>query len=192
MADKLGSSADRRKRFEDEALPHLDALYTMALRLSRNPDDANDLLQETVLRAYRFFHQFESGTNCRAWMLTILFNNFRNGYRKLAREQPASSPEEFERKVENESLRADPAGSNPEALLSGQGMEGEVESALGSLPAEFREAILLVDVEELSYQEVSGVLNVPIGTVKSRVSRGRAILRAVLTSFAKERGIIPS
>jgi RNA polymerase sigma-70 factor, ECF subfamily len=165
-------------------------LYTMAIRLARNPDDANDLLQETVLRAYRFFHQFESGTNCRAWMLTILFNNFRNGYRKSSREQPSSTSEEFERKVESESLRVDPAGSNPEALLSGQGMEGEVETALADLPAEFRDAILLVDVEELSYQEVSGVLDIPIGTVKSRVSRGRAILREALTSFAKARGII--
>jgi RNA polymerase sigma-70 factor (ECF subfamily) len=192
MADKSGTGADRRKRFEDEALPHLEALYTMAIRLARNPDDANDLLQETVLRAYRFFHQFETGTNCRAWMLTILFNNFRNGYRKYSREQPASSAEEFDRKVEGESLRTDPAGSNPEALLSGHGMEGEVEAALGGLPAEFREAILLVDVEELSYQEVSGVLDIPIGTVKSRVSRGRAILRDALTNFAKERGIIRS
>jgi RNA polymerase sigma-70 factor (ECF subfamily) len=192
MADKSGTGADRRRRFEDEALPHLDALYTMALRLSRNPDDANDLLQETVLRAYRFFHQFESGTNCRAWMLTILFNNFRNGYRKSSREQPAASVEEFERKLENESLRAEAGGSNPETILSGQGMEGEVETALAGLPAEFREALLLVDVEELSYLEVSGVLNVPIGTVKSRVSRGRAILRDMLASFAKERGIIPS
>jgi len=192
MADKIGTGTDRRKRFEDEALPHLDALYTMAIRLARNPDDANDLLQETVLRAYRFFHQFETGTNCRAWMLTILFNNFRNGYRKYSREQPASSAEEFDRKVEGESLRADPAGSNPESLLSGHGMEGEVEAALGGLPAEFREAILLVDVEELSYQEVSGVLDVPIGTVKSRVSRGRAILRDALANFAKERGIIRS
>jgi RNA polymerase sigma-70 factor (ECF subfamily) len=192
MADKSGTGTDRRKRFEDEALPHLDALYTMAIRLARNPDDANDLLQETVLRAYRFFHQFETGTNCRAWMLTILFNNFRNGYRKYSREQPASSAEEFDRKVEGESLRIDPAGSNPEALLSGRGMESEVEVALGGLPAEFREAILLVDVQELSYQEVSGVLDIPIGTVKSRVSRGRAILRDALTNFAKERGIIRS
>jgi RNA polymerase sigma-70 factor (ECF subfamily) len=192
MADKSGTGADRRKRFEDEALPHLDALYTMAIRLSRNPDDANDLLQETVLRAYRFFHQFESGTNCRAWMLTILFNNFRNGYRKSSREQPASSADEFERKVEGESLRTDPAESNPEAMLSGQGMEGEVETALAGLSDEFREAILLVDVEELSYQEVSGVLNIPIGTVKSRVSRGRAMLRDALANFAKERGIIRS
>jgi RNA polymerase sigma-70 factor (ECF subfamily) len=192
MADKSGTGADRRKRFEDEALPHLDALYSMAVRLARNPDDANDLLQETVLRAYRFFHQFESGTNCRAWMLTILFNNFRNGYRKSTREQPASSADEFERKVEAESLRTDPVGSNPEALLAGQGMEGEVETALASLPDEFRQAVLLVDVEELSYQEVSGVLNVAIGTVKSRVSRGRAMLRDRLAGFAKEQGIIRS
>ena len=192
MAYKSGTGTDRRKRFEDEALPHLDALYSMAIRLARNPDDANDLLQETVLRAYRFFHQFESGTNCRAWMLTILFNNFRNGYRKSTREQPASSADEFERKVETESLRLDPAGSNPEALLAGQGMEGEVETALASLPDEFRQAVLLVDVEELSYQEVSGVLNVAIGTIKSRVSRGRAMLRERLTGFAKEQGIIRS
>jgi RNA polymerase sigma-70 factor (ECF subfamily) len=192
MADKGGSGADRRKRFEDEALPHLDALYTMALRLVRNADEAGDLLQETVLRAYRFFHQFESGTNCRAWMLTILFNNFRNGYRKSSREQPASSADEFDRKVEAESLRLDPAGANPESVVSGQRMEGEVEAALTALPEEFREAILLVDVEELSYQEVSGVLNIPIGTVKSRVSRGRAMLRDALTAFAKERGIIRS
>ena len=192
MADKSGTGADRRKRFEDEALPHLDALYSMAIRLARNPDDANDLLQETVLRAYRFFHQFESGTNCRAWMLTILFNNFRNGYRKSSREQPASSADEFERKVEAESLRTDPAGSNPEALMAGLGMEGEVETALASLPDEFRQAVLLVDVEELSYQEVSGVLNVAIGTIKSRVSRGRAMLRDRLAGFAKEQGIIRS
>lgn len=192
MADKGGSGADRRKRFEDEALPHLDALYTMALRLVRNADEAGDLLQETVLRAYRFFHQYESETNCRAWMLTILFNNFRNGYRKSSREQPASSADEFDRKVEAESLRVDPAGANPESLVSGRAMEGEVEAALTALPEEFREAILLVDVEELSYQEVSGVLNIPIGTVKSRVSRGRAMLRDALTAFAKERGIIRS
>ncbi len=190
MAEKGGTGEDRRRRFEEEALPHLDALYSMALRLSRNSDDAGDLLQETVLRAYRFFHQFEAGTNCRAWMLTILFNNFRNGYRKSSREQPAASTEEFERKIETESMRVDPAASNPEAMLSGIGMEREVEAALAGLPAEFREAILLVDVEELSYQEVSGVLNVPIGTVKSRVSRGRAILRDSLAAFAKARGLL--
>jgi RNA polymerase sigma-70 factor, ECF subfamily len=189
MAGKGGTGEDRRRRFEEEALPHLDALYTMAVRLARNSDDANDLLQETVLRAYRFFHQFEPGTNCRAWMLTILFNNFRNGYRKSVREQPAASSEEFDRRVESESMRTDPTGSNPEAILSRQGMEREVETALAEIPAEFREALLLVDVEELSYQEISGVLNIPIGTVKSRVSRGRSILREALAKYAKEQGI---
>jgi RNA polymerase sigma-70 factor (ECF subfamily) len=192
MADKGGTGGERRERFEAEALPHLDALYTMAVRLSRNPDDAHDLVQETILRAYRFFDQFENGTNCRAWMLTILFNNFRNGYRRSAREQPSASTEEFERKVEAESLHGDVPDSNPEALLSGVGMDREVETALDGLPEEFREALLLVDVQELSYQEISKVLNIPIGTVKSRVSRGRSMLREVLTKYAKERGILRS
>jgi RNA polymerase sigma-70 factor, ECF subfamily len=192
MADMGGTGGERRKRFEEEALPHLDALYTMAVRLSRNPDDANDLVQETVLRAYRFFEQFEHGTNCRAWMLTILFNNFRNGYRRSVREQPSASPEEFERKVEAESIHGDVPNTNPEAMLSGVGMDREVEGALDALPAEFREALLLVDVQELSYQEISKVLNIPIGTVKSRVSRGRSLLREALTTYAKERGILRS
>jgi RNA polymerase sigma-70 factor, ECF subfamily len=191
MADK-GGSPDRRKRFEQEALPHLDSLYTMAVRLARNPDDANDLVQETILRAYRFFEQFENGTNCRAWLLTILFNNFRNGYRRSTREQPAASSEEFDRKVEAESLHGDVPNSDPQVMLSGARMDREVEDALDALPAEFREALLLVDVQELSYQEISKVLNVPIGTVKSRVSRGRAMLREALTTYAKERGIIRS
>ena len=148
--------------------------------------------QETALRAYRFFDQFQVGTNCRAWLLTILFNNFRNGYRKNAREQPASTAEDFERRIEIESMDGNHAASNPEALLAGHGMEQEVEAALAKLPAEFREALLLVDVEELSYLEISGVLNIPIGTVKSRVSRGRTMLREALMGYARERGIIRS
>jgi RNA polymerase sigma-70 factor, ECF subfamily len=192
MAQKGGTSEEQRRRFEDEALPHLDALYTMAVRLARNSHDASDLVQETILRAYRFFDRFEQGTNCRAWLLTILFNNFRNGYRRSAREQPAGSPEEFERRIEAESLRSDSPNSDPEATLSGSGMEREVEAALDALPAEFREALLLVDVQELSYQEISQVLNIPIGTVKSRVSRGRSLLRDALAAYAKERGIIRS
>jgi RNA polymerase sigma-70 factor, ECF subfamily len=192
MADKGGTGEERRKRFEEEALPHLDALYTMAVRLARNPDDAHDLVQETILRAYRFFDQFENGTNCRAWMLTILFNNFRNGYRRSTREQPSASTEEFERKVEAESLHGEVPNSNPEVMLSGIGMDREVEDALAALPEEFREALLLVDVQELSYQEISKVLNIPIGTVKSRVSRARSMLREALTKYAKERGILRS
>ncbi len=179
-----------REAFEREVLPHLDSIYAMALRLARNPEDANDLLQDTVLRAYRFFHQFTPGTNSRAWVLTILFNNFRNGYRKSGREQVSQSEAEFTERLEAESLAADQTRSNPEALAFANVMEPEVTAALDSIPEEFRAALLLVDMQELSYQQVAGVLEVPVGTVKSRVSRGRSLLREALLNFARGKGII--
>jgi len=190
MAGKRESSQRTREAFEREVLPHLDSIYAMALRLARNPEDANDLLQDTVLRAYRFFHQFTPGTNSRAWVLTILFNNFRNGYRKSGREQVSQSEAEFTERLEAESLAADQTRSNPEALAFANVMEPEVTAALDSIPEEFRAALLLVDMQELSYQEVAGVLEVPIGTVKSRVSRGRSLLREALLNFARGKGII--
>src|ERR1700745_358200 len=110
MEDKGGS--------EKGGLFDVDALLSAALRLSRNPDDARDLLQETVLRAYRFFHQYTPGTNCRAWLLTILYNKFRNGYRGADREQVSPTPEDFEREVEGLSARGDQRSSNPEMLIS--------------------------------------------------------------------------
>ncbi len=190
MAGKRESSQSMREAFEREVLPHLDSIYAMALRLARNPEDANDLLQDTVLRAYRFFHQFTPGTNSRAWVLTILFNNFRNGYRKSGREQVSQSEAEFTERLEAESLAADQTRSNPEALAFANVMEPEVTAALDSIPEEFRAALLLVDMQELSYQEVAGVLEVPVGTVKSRVSRGRSLLREALLNFARGKGII--
>ena len=189
MGSKDRSSARRRERFEEEALPHLDALYAMAMRLVRNADDAADLMQETLLRAYRFFDQYQQGTNCRAWMLTILFNNFRNGYRRASREQPAATSEEFEHRIEAESAAGDQSMVDPALIFAAEGMEQEVERAFEDLAQEFRETILLVDLEELSYEEASQVLGVPVGTIKSRVSRGRTILRDRLTKFARERGI---
>ena len=186
------TGADKRKRFEAEALPHLDAVYAMAARLVRNPDDANDLLQETVLRAWRFFDQFETGTNCRAWLLTILFNNFRNGYRRSSREQPASSTADFDHRVEASSPPDDPRQENPERVVSERSMDPEVEGAFNALPDEFRSALLLIDVQELSYQEASQVLEVPVGTIKSRVSRGRTMMRQALKTYAQQRGIIRS
>jgi len=192
MALSRRRAEEKRKLFEQEALPHLDAVYTMAVRLVRNPQEANDLLQETMLRAYRFFHQFTPGTNCRAWLLAILFNNLRTGYRRTAREQPAASTDDFEHRVEAQSLRGDQEQKTPELLVATARMDPVVEAALQSLPEEFRTAVLLVDIEELNYQEVSQVLDVPIGTVKSRVSRARAALREALANFARERGIIRS
>jgi RNA polymerase sigma-70 factor, ECF subfamily len=188
MAVKRVIPVDQRLKFEQAALPHLDAVYTAALRLARNPDDAEDLLQETILRAYRFFHQFTEGTNCRAWLLTILYNNFRNSYRRGTREQPAASNEEFDREVETSSLRSDQARSNPEDLIGNRMIGHQIEAALNAIPADFREALLLVDVQELNYQEVALVLGVPLGTIKSRVSRGRALMREALRGFDRVRG----
>jgi RNA polymerase sigma-70 factor (ECF subfamily) len=190
MAAKGPSRAEKRIRFEEEAMPHLDAVFSMAMRLARNPDDAKDLVQETVLRAYRFFEQFEAGTNCRAWLLTILFNNFRNGYRRFSREQLSSTAEEFERRIETESAEGGRPESDPAVLITDQLLDREVQQALDSLPGEFRSALLLIDLQELSYDEVACVLKVPVGTVKSRVSRGRALLRQALNQYAKARGII--
>jgi RNA polymerase sigma-70 factor, ECF subfamily len=188
MEDKGGS--EKRGLFEREALPHVDALYSAALRLSRNPDDARDLLQETVLRAYRFFHQYTPGTNCRAWLLTILYNNFRNGYRGADREQVSLTPEDFEREVEGLSVRGDQRLSNPEMLISERVLDHEVAAALNALPSDFRTVLMLVDVQELNYQEVAQVLGIPIGTVKSRVSRGRQMMRVALGAFARRRGLV--
>jgi RNA polymerase sigma-70 factor (ECF subfamily) len=123
MAEKMGSA--KRELFEHEALPHVDALYRAALRLSRNPDDARDLLQETALRAYRFFHQYTPGTNCRAWSLAILYNNFCNCYRGAGRELLSATPKDFERELEKLSSRGDQALSNPEMLVSEQILDHE-------------------------------------------------------------------
>jgi RNA polymerase sigma-70 factor (ECF subfamily) len=188
MAVKRVIPADQRLKFEQAALPHLDAIYSAALRLARNPADAEDLLQETILRAYRFFHQFTEGTNCRAWLLTILYNNFRNSYRRGTREQPAASSEEFDREVETRSLQSDQSRINPEDLLGNRLLGHRIEAALETLPADFREALLLVDVQELNYLEVAGVLGVPLGTIKSRVSRARALMREALRGFERARG----
>ncbi len=188
MARKSGTAMDKRLAFEREALPHLDAIYTAALRLARNADDANDLAQETILRAYRFFDQFTPGSNCRAWMLTILYNNFRNSYRRGARERPADSADEFSGEIDANSLDADQSRINPEELLSSRMTGQRIELALAALPDEFREALILVDVQELNYQEVADVLGVPLGTVKSRVSRGRALMRRALCKLDRARG----
>ncbi len=189
MALKRDSSGGTRESFEREVLPHLDSIYSMALRLARNREDADDLTQDTVLRAYRFFHQFTPGTNSRAWVLTILFNNFRNGYRKSGREQVCPSEAEFTERLEAESLAADQTRSDPEALAFANVMAPELTTALDAIPEEFRAALLLVDVEELSYLEVSAVLSVPVGTVKSRVSRGRSLLREALLNSAQAKGV---
>ncbi len=192
MAESGGSGPSKRELFEQHAMPHLDALYSAGLHLTRSPDDAKDLLQDTVLRAYRFFHQFTIGTNCRAWLLTILYNTFRNGYRRGLREQVSPTSQEYERELEAESRRVDPSLTNPESLLFGQLLDQQVEQALRDLREDFRAVVLMIDIEELSYQEAAKVLGIPIGTVRSRLSRGRAIMRLVLKKYARSQGYLRS
>lgn len=180
VVPKGAISQTRRVEFEQTALPHLDALYSAALRLARGPEEAGDLLQETVLRAYSCFYQFVPGTNCRAWLLTILYNLFRTQYRRGKAEQVCATIEEFERALETGSLDAPSASRNPEDLLVEHTEAAIVRSAVQALPLDFRETLMLVDLHELNYQETAQVLNIPIGTVKSRVSRGRSLLRTTL------------
>lgn len=187
MAGKAANPGDKRLVFERVALPHLDAIYNAALRLIRNPDDANDLVQETILRAYRSFHQFTAGTNCRAWLFTILYNNFRDRYHQKSREHLCVTGE-IEEELEAHSLHSDIPLSNPEELLSDRMLGRRIARALNELPSEFREALMLVDVQELNYQEVAEILGVPLGTVKSRVSRGRALMRTALIKLDCVRG----
>src|SRR5271155_3219184 len=161
------SGPTRRELFDREALPHLDHLYTVAIHLARNRDDASDLVQEAMLRGLRFFDQFTPGTNCRAWLLTILYNVFRNRYRQSAFERVAATEEEFEDHIENLSLRSDTPTNNPETLVVERSMEGEVQAALDSLPEDFRTVLLMVDLQELRYEEAANVLEIPVGTVRS-------------------------
>jgi len=158
----------RDERFETDALPHLRALYGTAYRMTRNAHDAEDLVQETFLRAYRGFDRFEPGTNIRAWLFTILHRVRTDAFRRAGR-----SPQTVEMIGEGPAVPAP-----QEALASGA---EDIERALAALPEVFRVAVLLRDVEDLSYDEIAGVLDIPIGTVMSRIHRGRVLLRAALS-----------
>lgn len=156
--------------FEDEALSYLDALYGTALRLAGRPEDAEDLVQETYLKAFRSRAQFEPGTNLKAWLFTILHNTFLNTRRKAGRE-PIVESEIVEQAVASSGVDESPEG----ALLRGT-IDRDLQQALDEMPEVFREAVWLRDVEEFSYAEISTMLKVPIGTVMSRISRGRRLL----------------
>ena len=162
----------------------MDQVYTASLYLTRNREAAEDLLQETYLRAYRFWHQFTPGTNCKAWLMTILHNNFKDRCRDRSRDQHAV---QFDDEL-YASPTADAAPSDPETLVLSHLLDDEVESALKTLPLEFLEAIVLVDIQELSYAEAAAALGCPIGTIRSRLSRGRRLLQAALHVYASEHG----
>jgi RNA polymerase sigma-70 factor, ECF subfamily len=177
--------------FEREALPHLSALYAAALRMTRNEKDAEDLVQDTLLRAYRFFDTFQAGTNCKAWLFRILTNVFCNNYREREREhvvmtEAESSPANLEQFVGG----GGGDGRDVETALLGRMVSADVEKALAAVPADFRMAVILADLEDFSYKEIAEIMDCPAGTVMSRLFRGRKILQGLLRDYAIEQGII--
>lgn len=177
--------------FEAVALPFTQAIYNKALYLTRRPEDASDLVQETYLRAYRTFAGFREGTNCKAWLLTILYSIFINKYRKAQREPEVVSLDQMDGIFH--STLADSKWETHFAGLIDSGMDWqgpEVRQALANLPESFRSAVLLVDVEDLTYEEAAMVMTCPVGTLRSRLFRARRMLFVELHSYAQKMGII--
>ncbi|MCG7442923.1 sigma-70 family RNA polymerase sigma factor [Dermabacter vaginalis] len=179
------------EEFEREALSHIDALYSGALRLTRHQHDAEDLVQDTYVRAFRASTSFKAGTNMRAWLFRIMHNAFISSYRKAQRRPKESGGEQVEdwqlaRAASHDSTGLRSAETEALALLP----EGDIQDALNDLREDYREAVYLADVEGFSYKEIAEIMGTPIGTVMSRIHRGRGLLRASLEQYARERGYL--
>ena len=185
------TDAERTARFEAEALQYLDQLYAAAMRMTRNPADAEDVVQETFAKAYASFHQYRPGTNLKAWLYRILTNTYINSYRKKQRQPQLSDGENVE---DWQLARAESHTSSglksAETVALENLPDSDVKEALQQLAPDFRLAVFLADVEGFSYKEIAGIMGTPIGTVMSRLNRGRTQLRALLADYARDRGMV--
>lgn len=188
----IGGKKQRAKDdFEQVTMPHYDRIYTAAMYFLRDGSKAEDLVQETYLRACRFFDQFERGTNCRAWLLSILRNTFINRYRRQKQEPDMVQWDNVDQSYDSMIVESERAcGGNPEALFFNRILDGEIEDALKTLPEEFRMAVVLVDIQELTYDEAAHVMDCPVGTVRSRLSRARRLLQTALYEYAREHNLL--
>ncbi|MEW6411952.1 MAG: sigma-70 family RNA polymerase sigma factor [Candidatus Zixiibacteriota bacterium] len=179
---------DKRRTFEAEALPAMDALYRSALRLAKNPSDAEDLVQETYVKAYRFWDKFEPGSNCRAWLFRIMTNVFINEYRSRSRNPVSASSDE----IDDRFLYADEDSRDPEQLWVTRTVGSDVLRAIDSLPDEFRLVVVLSFVEQFTYKQIADMTGLHLGTVKSRLHRGRKLCQKILAGYAADYGLTPA
>jgi RNA polymerase sigma-70 factor (ECF subfamily) len=184
------SVEQRRKRFEADALQYMNQLYSAALRYTKNPSDAQDLVQDTFAKAYVSFHQFEPGTNLKAWLYRILTTTFINTYRKDQRRPQLSDQELEDWQIADASSHTSDQGKSAEDVALENLPDSDIKRALAEIPEEFRIAVYLADVEGFSYKEIAEIVGVPTGTVMSRLHRGRKQLREKLTDYARELGYV--
>ncbi len=181
--------SQKQQEFQNEALPHMDFLYNYALRMTFNQADAEDLVQETFLKAFRFWDSYEQGTNIRAWLFRIMKNAYINRYRKEKKEPEKVEYQEVENFYNNVRGGTVETSDSQETLYNNL-LDDDVAAAIASLPADFRTVVILCDIEGLSYEEVAAFVECPIGTVRSRLHRGRKLLRSQLVEYAAKRGYV--